>query len=212
MFDLEHSVQFLGYPAVALGAFLEGESVMVAAGIAANLGYLRIGPIMAIAAVFSFLGDQAVFWLGRRYGMRIVGRWPRLVPGLARVRALIERHPHSIVIGVRFMYGLRTPGLLALGMTPSLEGRRFALLNAFGACLWGVAIAGAGYVFGEAIHWLLVDLRDDLHDYRALLIALVIASAAALKVFLMRRPPERIGSIASRLEDRLEGRRRVRRP
>ncbi len=158
--NLADLVQTLGYPAVALGALLEGESVLIAAGIAVHLGYLKLLPVILIALVFSFAGDQMLFHLGRKYGPRILERWPRLARGMDRANALIARHPDKIVIGIRFMVGLRFVGLLALGMSPAIRWRRFLVLNLIGATLWATIVTGLGVLFGEAIRYLMADLKE----------------------------------------------------
>lgn len=179
--NLADLVQTAGYPIVALGAFLEGESVVLAAGIAARLGYLQLLPVIVLALVFSFAGDQLVFHAGRRWGPAIVARWPTLAAGLQRVDALIAAHPDKIVIGIRFMYGLRFAGLLALGMSPAIRARRFLLLNLFGALLWSVSITLVGYAAGEAVRYFLADIKE-YHPT----IVVVVALLAALWWFAAR--------------------------
>ena len=63
-----------GYGAAVLGALIEGDGVAILAGIAARHGYL-LYPLTAVCvALGGFIGDQTLFFLGRRYGDRILGR------------------------------------------------------------------------------------------------------------------------------------------
>ena len=70
---------------------------------------------------------------------------------------MIERHPAATILGVRFMYGLRTVGPAVIGTT-RVSLPRFVALNAVGALVWSACWAGAGYLVGKAAEQLLGDL------------------------------------------------------
>src|SRR5690348_9687180 len=108
MMDVASLIQTYGYGAIAAGTFLEGETVLLAAGAAAARGYLWLPMIIAVAAFFGFLGDQIFFLLGRRYGRDLVAHFPSLQPKVARISALLERHDAPLILAIRFLYGLRT--------------------------------------------------------------------------------------------------------
>ena len=160
---MDHSLtaqllQQYGYLAVLVGSLLEGETIMLIAGFASHRGYLDLRGVIAVAAAGGFLGDQGFFWLGRLHGNAVMARWPRLQQHAPRVNALLQRHHIWIIIGIRFMYGLRTAGPALIGMS-EVGALRFALLNLIGAVLWAVVISGAGYLFGQALELILRDVR-----------------------------------------------------
>lgn len=161
-----------GYFALFIGCLLEGETLLILAGIAAHGGYLFFPTVVAIAFVGGTLGDQILFFFGRRSGGAILQRWPRLQKPAERVQRLIERHSSLLIVGVRFMYGLRLVGPIAIGMS-AVAPLRFSLLNMLGAALWAVGVAGVGYIFGHAIEWLLADLA--LFEKIALTVAVIVA-------------------------------------
>ena len=68
MDTLQALIEQYGYLAVFVGCFLEGETVLVLGGFAAHLGYLSLPIVIATAAVAGFIGDQALFAIGRRWG------------------------------------------------------------------------------------------------------------------------------------------------
>jgi membrane protein DedA with SNARE-associated domain len=148
-----------GYAFVFVGALAEGESVLLVAGFAAHRGLLKLPEVMAIAFVASTLGDQFCFYLGRRHGQALLGRYPSLAAHVGRIRPMLQRHPNATVLSVRFLYGLRTAGPIALGML-GVSRWRFVWLNMISAALWAVAFCLLGYQFGNALQWLLVDLRS----------------------------------------------------
>ena len=139
------------------------------AGFAAYQGYLDLEKVILIALFAGFLGDQLYFFLGRRHGRDILARFPTLKPRVERVDTLLHRYHLLLIPGIRFMYGLRIVGPIAFGMG-RVEAVRFIFLNFIGAMLWAPLIAGAGYLFGEALELLL----HDIHRYEKLILGAFI--------------------------------------
>lgn len=173
-----------GYLAVFVGALVEGETMLVIAGFAAHQGYLSLPWVVALALCGGVLGDQACFLLGRRYGATLLARFPQLQPGIARVDLLLQRYHAWLIIGTRFMYGLRIAGPITIGMS-RFPAWRFAALNLIGAALWAPLVAGAGYLFGHALELLFVDIRR--FEEAALLVLFVFAATAWLRRWRRRR-------------------------
>jgi membrane protein DedA with SNARE-associated domain len=157
--DIATLIGAYGYRALALFCFLEGETVLVLAGIAAQRGELELRWVIAIAALAGWCGDQCFFWVGRRAGSRALGRLPALARQAQRVQRMIERHHAWVIVLVRFAYGLRIAGPLLIGTT-RIPARRFALFNALGALLWAPSVACAGWAFGAAAERLLGSVRN----------------------------------------------------
>src|SRR5262245_65822471 len=156
--DLASFIQSYGYPAVFAGSLLEGETILALAAVAAHRGYLSLPWVIAVAAAGGCVGDQIYFVVGRFAGDRVLVRWPALRPGAERVRQLLDRYDTPLILGVRFLYGLRTVGPLAIGMS-RVPWWRFALFNLIGAIVWAALIAGIGYALGEALTRVLGDLK-----------------------------------------------------
>ncbi|MGE4367807.1 DedA family protein, partial [Thermomonas sp.] len=131
--------------------------------------------VLAVATVARFAGDQLVFYLGRAYGPALLQRFPRLETRTTRARVLLERHNTPVILSVRFLYGLRIAGPLAIGMS-GVGWLRFFVLNLIGAVVWACAIAIVGYGSGHALAALLgmVD-ADEFWTIGALLAASALA-------------------------------------
>lgn len=56
--SLESLVTSYGYPAVLVGTFLEGETILVLAGFLAHRGYLDLPLVILTAFLGTFTGDQ----------------------------------------------------------------------------------------------------------------------------------------------------------
>lgn len=177
---IEDLVRQYGYLAVALGAFAEGETVLLFAGYAAQRGWLEWPLVVAVAALAATLGDQFFYFLGRAYGPRILRRFPRLQAHLPRVHAMLHRHSHWAIISVRFLYGLRIAGPVLIGVA-GVAPWRFIVFNAIGALLWAPLITALGWFFGTAM----AQVAARLQTGQEVLLALVFAVAAG--AWLVRR-------------------------
>jgi membrane protein DedA with SNARE-associated domain len=87
-----------------------------------------------------------------------------------RMQVLVGKHQRLIIFSIRFLYGLRIAGPIALGMNSAIRWHTFTSLNAIGAAAWAIIVAGVGYVFGQAIELVL----EDLKHYEFLIIALLL--------------------------------------
>lgn len=177
---LQQLIEHYGYIAVFIGAVLEGETVLIVAGFAAHRGYLDLGGVVAVATLGGFLGDQFFFTLGRARGRQLLARFPAIERQSARVQTLVNRYHTWLIVGVRFLYGLRVAGPVLLGMS-EVSHARFAVFNLLGALIWASLIAGAGYVFGQTVEMMLSNAK------RYELEAAGVLLAAGIVIWLYRR-------------------------
>lgn len=180
---MDDLVAQLGYVTLFIGTFLEGESVLALAGVAASFGYLTFEYVVAVAALGAFLGDQACFFIGRRYGASIMARYPRLAAKAPRVERLVRRWDAVAVILLRFLYGLRIAGPIVIGSF-GISPWRLALFNAIGAVIWAPIVAGVGYFAGYALEAWVGRLKD---VQIGLLMVLLLAGGIAWLVVQSRR-------------------------
>ena len=186
-FDLPALIDAYGYLAVAIGAFLEGETILALAGLAASRGYLDLTIVVVIAMVCGFAGDQVYFWLGRRKGQQILARFPDAQDRADRFDALLARWHAPLIIAIRFMYGFRIVGPILLGMG-RVPAWKFLVYNFIGAAIWAPLIAGIGYLFGSALESMLGNLkRVELWVFAAL-VAIGLGFGLLHLVRTRRRP------------------------
>jgi membrane protein DedA with SNARE-associated domain len=125
-----------------------------------DLGFLELPWVMAAAFSGSLLGDQLAFFIGGRWGRRIVARFPGWTEKIEKIRQKTGRYLDLWMLTFRFFWGLRNPTPFVLAMS-NVPLARFATLNAIGALVWAVAGAGAGYLCGHAVERFL----GDMHKY-----------------------------------------------
>src|SRR5438105_14809593 len=106
-----------------VGSLLEGETILVLAGFAAHQGLLSLPLTLTIAFIGGTLGDQFFFWLGHTWGASLLRRIPGSDQRVRRVSELLRRHDALLIVGIRFMYGLRIIGPIAMGAGSVSPGR-----------------------------------------------------------------------------------------
>lgn len=180
--SLETLIAEYGYLAILIGTFLEGETIVILAGFAAHMGILELPWVIAAAVAGSFSGDQFYYYLGRRWGPRIIAKRLSWQEGAQKVYKHLHRHQYFLILTFRFYYGLRnvTPFAVGSAMVPRA---RFFTLNLIGAVVWAVAFACLGYLAGEAVKLLI----DDVKRYELYLLgALVLIGFAVWLTTLIR--------------------------
>ena len=148
--DINGLITQYGYLALLIGCIAEGETFTLLGGVAAHEGLLHFSGVVLAAMIGGIIGDQLLFWLGRRYGTRILRRFSKHQETIGKAKRLIQKHPNWFVIGSRFMYGFRIVGPIIIG-TSRVKPLRFFILNVIGAALWALIFVTLGYFAGEII-------------------------------------------------------------
>jgi len=172
---MEHWIAEYGYLAVLVGTFLEGETIVVLGGLAAHQRILDTEYVMLAAFAGSFLGDQVLYIVGRRWGPRVLTRVPSWRPRVEQALRILSRHQVVFILGFRFLYGLRAVSALAIGMA-GVEPGRFLVLNMISAAIWAFSITALGYVAGEAVKAAL----GHLHEHFYIAVAIVVGGGALI--------------------------------
>jgi membrane protein DedA with SNARE-associated domain len=128
------------------------------AGFAAHQGYLKLSLVILAAFGGSLMGDQLYFLIGRLKGRPFLQRRSAWQAKAAKVDRLIDRHGTWIMLGFRFLCGLRTITPFVIG-TSRVSPPRFLLLNAAGALVWAIAVGCLGFLFGAAAETVLRNVR-----------------------------------------------------
>ncbi|MBV1700983.1 MAG: DedA family protein [Hyphomicrobiales bacterium] len=160
---VHHLITTYGYLAVfvvvigeSAGIPLPGETMLVSAAIYAGTTHnLNIWLIIGVAIIAAILGDNCGYWVGRRFGARLLLRHGGKV-GIDEGRIklgqyLFLRHGGLIVFFGRFVAVLRTFAALLAGVN-RYNWERFLIFNGLGGICWAALFGLGGYVFGNAIH------------------------------------------------------------
>ncbi|MEO5373948.1 MAG: DedA family protein [Alphaproteobacteria bacterium] len=178
-----------GYFAILLFTFLEGETIVILAGIAAYQGYMNVYLVAVSGFCGSFLGDQLYYAIGRHYGTPLLNRWPHLRKRIEWVFDILRRYETLYILSFRFIYGVRNISPFVIGMT-GISRLKFMTLNCLAAMLWASTFSAGGYFFGHAIERILGE-----NQTKALLvlggIALTVGVVIAVRKRLRKPRPDK---------------------
>jgi len=194
--NLQSLIENYGYIAIFIGTFLEGETIVILAGFAAQLGFLELPWVIVSAIAGSFSGDQLYFYLGRHWGPKIIARRLSWQESARKVYDLLHRHQYFLILTFRFYYGLRnvTPFAVGSAQVPRI---RFFVLNLLGAIVWATVFGYAGYLSSEAMELFLGDLkRYELYAFGG-----IVVLAMAIWVFTLVRQRRRTRRVAATRKD-----------
>src|SRR5439155_7114825 len=122
-------------------------------GIYAGRGNLSIALVIAVAAVAGILGETLSYWLGRRYGVRMIRRLPlanRFEEHLDRARGYFRRHGGKTVFIGRYVSVAGTFMPFAAGMS-DMPFLRFLAFDAAAICAWAAGVSLLGYFLNSQI-------------------------------------------------------------
>jgi membrane protein DedA with SNARE-associated domain len=186
-FDIRNMVVQHGhwfYLITFLWTFVEGETFVIFAGTFAAQGLLDPFFLLLSAWLGSFSGDQLYFYIGRRFGGKLLHRYPRWRPGVDSALAFLRRYSTGFILSFRFTYGVRNFSSFAMGMS-GLLWRRFLALNFFAAGLWATTFVGAGYLLGNVFGAALRRMADSFG--LVMLGIFVLVSAVILTLHRIQR-------------------------
>lgn len=152
----------------ALIPLLPGESRVVAAAVLASQGELIVWLIGLAAFAGAFLGDLAMYALGRRFGPGLIERHAREGSRAERVRWAqdqLDRRGVALIAAAQFVPGGRNVVMIVAGSL-RFPLRRFLAAEAIGAAAWASFQTAIGYFGGRLV--------DDT------LVALVVSVAIAI--------------------------------
>jgi membrane protein DedA with SNARE-associated domain len=193
---LQSLIENYGYLAILIGTFLEGETIVILAGFAAQLGYLELPWVIATAIAGSFSGDQLYYYIGRHWGPKIIARRLSWQLSAEKVYTHLRRHQNFLILTFRFYYGLRNVTPFVVG-SAQVSRLRYFILNLIGAIVWAIAFGYAGFLSGEAIELFL----DDIKRYEMITLGTLVALAIVIWLVTLIRHRRRVRAVAAARRD-----------
>lgn len=187
--SVESLIQSFGLPALFLGGLVEGDGAGFVGGALSHRG--AFSPLAAWAALSAgaALADQGLFALARSH--RDSAFLARLVhrPAAQRFLSLANRRPALASMAFRFLFGLRSLGPIALGLS-QVPTRIYVPCNLIAVALWGALVTALGHGAGQVLHRIFGRLDAGTHLGLVLGLAGTILIIVALLHHLRRnRPP-----------------------
>jgi membrane protein DedA with SNARE-associated domain len=145
------AVGVLAERSILIGLIVPGDVIIALGGVYAARGDLNVIAVMAIAFVAAVCGESIGFWLGHRYGMRLIRRLPfvnRVEPRLEGAQAYFERHGGKTVAIGRYATAAGALVPFVAGMA-GMRYRRFLMFDVPAVLVWAIGITLIGYIFGR---------------------------------------------------------------
>jgi len=138
------------------GIPLPGETSLVTAAVLAGSNRDgSIAEIVALAAAGAIVGDNIGFWVGRKFGLRLlIAHGKKIGIDEDRLRLgqyLFERYGGAIVFFGRFVAVLRAFAAVLAGAN-KVSPLRFFVFNAAGGIAWACLFGLGGYFLGADFH------------------------------------------------------------
>lgn len=133
------------------GFFFPGDLLLLAAGVlAGSYRDVSLISVLLVAAVASFTGSQAGFFIGGKFGKILIrnDNPPSVENSIARSKAYLTNGGWVTVLFANFLPGLRSfvpvvAGQIAMGKI------KYVTANVIGSIAWASAFTGLGYKFAE---------------------------------------------------------------
>lgn len=187
---IEEFLSTWGYLGIIAWTFLEGETVVIVAGILASQGLLDVWLVMLSGTCGSFCGDQLYYYIGRKYGTPLLARWPTMRRKIDWAFRLLRRHETGFILSFRFIYGIRNISPFVIGIS-GVQRLRFALLNLIAAVIWGAAFSFGGFFLGHA-------LENYLGQYKFHALGIFVALVASIGLYSWLRNRRQLRRLAAK--------------
>jgi membrane protein DedA with SNARE-associated domain len=188
--DHGYLVAFIGAAMDNFGMPASGDVVLFAGGWLANTDRAVLGLIMLFGGLGALVSDNAMYWIGRLGGRRLIERLfrsriiARLVDAkhIGRVERYFDTHGGKTVFAGRFGPGLRSTTPLFAGMS-RMKYYRFVPYNLSAVIVWAVAYGTVGYFFGQ--YW--DQLLEVARSVGFGVVALIVLALGAYAYYRYRR-------------------------
>jgi membrane-associated protein len=160
--------------ALFVGFVIPGETAALLAGVAARLGHVPLGAVLAVVIVAAVVGDSVGYEIGRQVGPRILqlSLLDKRRGRLDDAQDFLARRGGSAVFLGRWIAFFRAV-MPALAGSARMPYPTFLAYNAAGGIAWGSVVVLAGYAAGASY----AQVEKSVGRGSALLVLVVVAIA-----------------------------------
>jgi membrane protein DedA with SNARE-associated domain len=161
-----------GYIAIFILTFFEGESVLIAAGFLAYIGYLDANAVVLVSTAASYIGHGTAFLIAfyrRETFIKFIQRFIKV--NLSRLESLMLKYGIAAIFITQWLYGFRLLSAAVLGLS-GMGTKKYFTFQLISCLIWATICTYGGYFFGAALKNLLGDIKKyDLHIAIGVLVA-----------------------------------------
>ena len=160
---------------IFIGLIIPGDIILALGGVYAAQHKMNLVAVIVIGTLAAVSGESIGFWLGRRFGIRVLRRLPFFGPRLSRVveesRDYFRRHGGKTVAIGRYA----TAAGAFIPFTAGAAGMPYAKFVAFDVpaiAVWATGISIFGYYFGRNLAF--IDKVLSRFGYAVLAVAVLV--------------------------------------
>ena len=159
-------------PAIFLGAFFFGETVILTAAFLAGQGTWSIESVFWLSLAGTVISDSLWFLLGQTF-FKFTKRWEKYQDQyqtfLIKLEKITGQRPFLSLLFIKFLYGTRILTILYLSIR-EVRFFTFLLFNTVGTILWLLVIISVGWLVGRGA----TNITDVFYKVEYALTALVL--------------------------------------
>jgi len=187
MGEYHYLIQTYGYWLMAFGALIEGETFLLAGGIAASQGYFHLPGLILLAVIGSMFHDHVFYIIGHFGGRPLLHRFKVWESKSQHGLELVEKYGVWLILALRFLYGLRTIVPLILGVSP-IRYYKFLIFDLIGGVVWSSVFILGGYFFGFALAKIIKEITEyESKFWMFLIIVLLLGCVVGIGIYLFRK-------------------------
>ena len=157
-----------------IGFFLPGDSLLFTAGFLVQTGVIPINIHLFVLMLFiaAVVGDNVGYYFGKKVGRRVFDKPDSRIfkqKYLLKAEAFYKEHGAKTIIIARFIPVVRTFAPIVAG-TAHMQYRTFFTYNVIGGLLWTAGITYIGYILGEGLTRIGLDIDQDILPIVAIII------------------------------------------
>ncbi len=174
----------------ATGIPLPGEIILVMAGVAASLGYLNLSTVILVATLAAFLGYNVGYFLGRKYGLKVLRKIEHMrafrPEKISKIERFFKIHGNKTIFLGRLLPVFRTYVAIFAGFF-KVPYTTFSFYNLLGATGWSLIFALLGFLVGNNLPLLQLIIQDFKNIL--MMLAAIITIIIAYNLFKKEKTP-----------------------
>lgn len=161
-----------------IGFFLPGDSLLFTAGFLVQTGVIPINIHLFVLILFiaAVVGDNVGYYFGKKVGRKVFDKPDSRIfkqKYLLKAEDFYKQHGGKTIIIARFIPVVRTFAPIVAG-TAHMHYRTFFAYNVIGGLLWTAGITYIGYILGEALTRIGLDIDQVILPIVAIIILISI--------------------------------------
>ena len=181
MIDWSNLLQNYGYFAIIIGAFFEGETVLLLGAYAVQQHMLNFWLLIGAAMLGGFIGDQLYYQIGCKYGYNFIVRHPKLEKKFQQASLWIDNYPTLSILFMRFAWGLRTVIPISFGIN-KYPRFRYLAVDALACFIWAFVVVSVGL---QVTHWLHKFWQNLIYHGKSSVVVIVTVIACIVLIRLL---------------------------